>query len=160
LSVQAVAQQILSAQCPPAHCSSIAHAAPWSRLIRQVPASQKKPAWQSPWTAQGAPHELSMHTAGAQLFELPAWQTPAPSQVLAACSVATLQLPGAHSVPALWRRQLPRPSQAPSRPQVVAGSSSHSRPGSSPSVIGRHCPSEPGLSHDRQSPVHRESQQT
>jgi hypothetical protein len=41
-----------------------------------------------------------MHRLGAQLRVAPGSQAPLPSQVRAACSVAPLQLPGTHSVPA------------------------------------------------------------
>jgi len=113
--------QLLFWQQPPGHELGVQ---------MQVPASQKNPVWQSVWTTQGAPHEFSIHTAGAQLFAAPGWHAPLPSQVLAARSVASWQLPGAHSVPILYRRQAPRPSHIPSRLQLAAGSSTHSSSGS------------------------------
>jgi hypothetical protein len=100
LSVQAVEQQILSAQKPVPHCSFMSHLAPWSRLTRQVPPSQKNPVWQSAWTAQAAPHESPMHTAVPQLLLAPGLQTPLPSQLLAAFSVAPVQPPFPQTVPA------------------------------------------------------------
>jgi hypothetical protein len=52
----------------------------------------------------------------------PGTQVPLPSQVLAAVSVKSAQLPGWHSVPAPKIRQAPAPLQVPSRWQVAGGS--------------------------------------
>ena len=41
-----------------------------------------------------------MQTLGAQLRVLPGMQVPVPSQLRAPCSVAPVQLPGTHWVPA------------------------------------------------------------
>jgi hypothetical protein len=75
-------------------------AVPWARLGRQEVDSQKNPVRHWASLVQAVPHEPFWQVCGAQLRVPPGLQTPAPSQVLAACSVEPVQLPGAHSLPA------------------------------------------------------------
>src|SRR6185436_3025698 len=89
----------------------------------------------------------------------PAWQAPVAVQVLASVSVEPVQLPGLHTVAAEYLRQLPWPSQLPSRPQVAGGSTSHSLSGSSPALMGVHLPSAPATSQAWQRPLQGRLQQ-
>jgi hypothetical protein len=139
----AVPQQTPSTQNPLEHWTAAVQVAPLVSFARQVVVSQKNPAWQSAGPAQVAPHAPSLQTLGAQPFVAPGWQIPSPSQVLAARSLASVQLPAAQTVPAEWRRQPPLPSQAPSRPQVSGGSALQSFAGSSPAAIGVQVPARP-----------------
>jgi hypothetical protein len=140
---QAEPQQTPSTQNPLAHWTAAVQVAPPVSFARQVFVSQKNPARQSVGPAQFAPHAPSLQTPGAQLFVAPGWQIPSPSQVLAARSVASMQLLAAQTVPARWRRQPPLPSQAPSRPQISGGSGLQSFAGSSPAAIGVQVPANP-----------------
>jgi hypothetical protein len=100
LCPQAAEQQTLSKQLPVPHWTAAVQGWATVRFTLQVPASQKKPVWQSLSLVHWVPQELPMHRLGAQLFEAALRQVPLPSQVRAANSVALLQLPGTHSVPA------------------------------------------------------------
>jgi hypothetical protein len=126
---------------------------PFGRLLRQVPPSQKNPDWQSFAPLHVLAQESPVHMLGAQLRMLPAVQTPAALQVLAAYSVDPVQRPGAHWVPAAYFRQAPLPLQAPSVPQVLTACCSHSLMGSWPSAMGLQAPAVLAMSQAWQMPV-------
>jgi hypothetical protein len=161
VSVQAVPQQTPSAQNALAHWFGLVQAAPRARLARQMFWSQKKPVWQLPSTVQLAPHDVPMQVPPpGQVREAPAWQVPAPSQVLAANSVVPWQRPAAHSVLAAYRRQPPVPLQVPSRWHMATGSWGQSLPGSSPAATIVQRPSLPLALQRWQVPAQADSQQT
>jgi hypothetical protein len=97
---QAVEQQTPSMHWFEAHSPAAVQVCPVGRLTWQVPPEQKNPAWHCVASVQRVPHEAPMQTLGAQLRLLPAMQVPLPSQLRAPCSVAPVQLPGTHWVPA------------------------------------------------------------
>jgi hypothetical protein len=129
-------------------------------LGRHEVASQKNPVRHWASLVQAVPHDPFWQVCGAQLRVTPALQAPLPSQVLAAVSVDPLQLPGAHSLPATYRRQAPAPSQVPSSPQVAGADSAHWSRGSSPAGTDMHAPSLPVTLQLTQAPVHSALQQT
>jgi hypothetical protein len=75
-----------------------------------------------------------------------------PSHVPAGCSVADEQLAGVHVVPTGKFRQLPAPSQVPSRPQVEGSVALHivGSDGGEPAVSGMQNPSMPACPHEKQ----------
>ena len=97
---QAVEQQIPSTHWPEAHSPGAGAGLPRGRFTWQVPPEQKNPVWHCEASVQRVPQEAPMQTLGAQLRVLPGMQVPVPSQLRAPCSVAPVQLPGTHWVPA------------------------------------------------------------
>ena len=91
---------------------------------------------------------------------MPAVQTPAPSQVLAALSVPLAQPAAWQVVPAACLRQAPAPSHMPSFPQVDAASASQSLRGSVPAAADEHVPTLPTAPQVWQVPVQAVLQQT
>jgi hypothetical protein len=68
-------------------------------------------------------------------------QVPLPSQVrVATYLLSVVHIAAAHCVPEAHFRHWPRPSQAPSCPQLVESALSHSVSGSLPAVTGRQRP--------------------
>jgi hypothetical protein len=158
--VQALLQQTPWAQWLLMQSDALLQVVPRARLGRHELASQKNPARHWASLLQAVPHDPFWQVCGAQLRVPPALQVPKPSQVLAAVSVEPLQLPGAHSLPATYRRQAPAPSQVPSSPQLVDGISAHWSRGSSPAGTDMQVPSLPGTLQLTQVPVHAPAQQT
>jgi hypothetical protein len=133
---QVVPQQTPCAQFPEVHSDPAVQAAPVG-FLPQLPlthwlgamhsAAVEQVVWQSVDEAQ---------MKGSQGCWIPATQVPDPSQRETSVRVEPLQLWGAQIVPDAYCRQVPAPSQAPSRPQLEAPSSGHSFEGSWPAGTG------------------------
>jgi hypothetical protein len=89
-------------------------------------------------------------------------QVPAPSQVWIPPMAAPSHVPGLHTVPGMYLRQAPCPSQVPSVPQVPTSVVGHvaAERGGRPVGTNAHVPIEPCTSQRRQVPSHAVSQQT
>src|SRR4029078_12183650 len=90
-------------------------------------------------------------------------KVPAPSQVWAGVNVEPVQDWPTQTVPTVYLRQAPGPSQVPSRPQLADGSCVHSLSGSVPPSTGRQRPSAAvvfAAVHAMQLPAQADSQQT
>lgn len=130
MPLQEVLQQTPCSQKPDSQSAVFVQAAPGG-FLPQLPPAQAFP---------GKHWLLSVHVArqfpsvpqrkGAQLNVEPETQIPLPSQVDARMRVKPEHCAAKHSVPAVYFRHAPAPSQKPSRPQVRAPSSEHSFLGS------------------------------
>jgi hypothetical protein len=108
------------------------------------------------------PHEAAPHAYAPHDWSATVPQVPAPSQVRAGVNVETLHDAATQTVPKVYLRHAPLPSQVPSSPQVDAGSAVQSLSGSVPPTIPRQRPLAWAvfeLAHAMQPPVHAVSQQ-
>ncbi len=108
---------------------------------------------------------VPLHTYPAvQLFEVPGWQVPCPSQLEAEVPVAPEQEAAAQTVPAGQSWQPPLPSQEPFCWQVEGTWIAQSWAGSVPAATGPQVPSAPwpffAAEHAVHDEVHAESQHT
>jgi hypothetical protein len=74
--------------------------------------------------------------------------------------VVPVQVAAPQMVPDAYIRHFPAPSQAPSRPQLVAPESAHWPSGSAPAATVVHVPAVPGSAQDWQIPLQAAAQQT
>ena len=100
--------------------------APWG-LGPQLPETHLTPGTQSASERQSGKHcpAVASQLKGAQIVCGPVWQLPMPSQTWAPVTAAPAHVPGLHTMPAGYWRQLPLPSQVPSRPQVATSDFGH-----------------------------------
>jgi hypothetical protein len=124
---QPTLQQTPSVQNPDAQSMSFAHSAPGG-LGPQLPLTQATPLAQSALDRQVSTQACvaGSQLNGAHTVAGPALQRPRPSQTFTPTTEPSEHDPGWHTVPATWLRQLPAPSQAPSRPQVDTSDAGHS----------------------------------
>lgn len=120
MPVHAALQHTPSTQNPLPHWLDAVQAPPLPTLPAHWPPEQNEPDTQSESPAQDVLHAVVLHTYGAQVEMAPATHAPVPLQV-----AATVCDPAAHdapeqTVPELYFRHAPAPSQTPSDPQLAA----------------------------------------
>jgi hypothetical protein len=148
--MQAVLQQMPSAQKPEAHCDPALQRAPVG-LGPQLPFTHFEPT-QSPSELQVAAQVpvVVSQLNGAQMTVGPAVQVPCPSQTRPPPTAAPVQDPGWQVVPTTKLRQAPAPSHVPSKPQLEgseAGQTAALR-GVPPAGTNAQIPGAPAVLHD------------
>jgi hypothetical protein len=160
---QATLQQTPSAQKPEAHSLAFVQTAPCG-FGPQLPSTHLTPGTQSASERQSGKHcpPAVSQLKGAQMVCGPAWQRPAPSQTSSPVTAAPSQVPGWHTIPAGYCRQLPCPSQVPSSPQVATSDLGHVavEGGALPAGTKLQTPGAPGLLHALHVSAQAVSQQT
>jgi hypothetical protein len=159
----ATLQQTPSVQKPDEQSLSFTHTAPGG-FGPQLPLTQATPLTQSVFARHVTTHAFVAWSQlkGAQIVAAPALQRPCPSQTLTPTTAPSEHEPALHTVPATWLRQLPLPSQVPSRPQVDSSEARHSFAacGAPPAGTNVQMPGDPWTLHAMQVPVHAVLQQT
>ena len=159
----ATLQQTPSAQNPEAHWAPVVQTAPWG-LGPQLPETHLTPETQSASDRQSAKHApaLASQPKGAQIVCGPGWQLPCPSHTSPPVTAAPWQVPGLHTIPAGYCRQLPCPSQVPSRPHVATSDLGHvaAEGGGLPAGTKLQTPGAPGMLQALHASVQAVSQQT
>jgi hypothetical protein len=161
--VHAVSQQTPSTQLPLAHSEPALHTVPLVLGATHTLPTQAPPGAQSVTDVHDVLHDVAPHAYAPHDVVLGVWHVPDPSQVLAGVCVVPLHDSAPQLVPAAHRRHAPRPSHAPSRPQLVDASGLQSLSGSLPPVMARQMPS--GwvvllFAHATHGPTQADSQQT
>ncbi len=158
--LQAVAQQTPWAHTAEAHSAAAEQKAPMGFFPHEL-AVQTFPAVQFVSAVHWEKHRLPLQAKGTQVTASGATQCPVASQADSGVNTLLSQCSGAQTVPVLYRRHAPAPSQRPSVPQEEAGWATQVCRGSAaPAGTDVHEPIADGSAQVRQAPWQAPSQQT